>query len=85
MKLSEPLATPSFATSAAYLACASKDTYSCVCDTLPFIGRHTDLRESLGWRPEGRFCDARTLKSQERGPLPSTAQLVPMAVHEAEM
>ena len=62
VKLCEPLATSLFAASAAYLACVAEDTYSCVCDTLPFIGRHTDLREPFGWRPEGRFCGARALK-----------------------
>ena len=82
VKLCESLATSLFEASAAYLACVAEDTYSCVCGNLPFIERHTDLRESFDWRPEGRFCGARALKPRyrgARGPLPAIALLVPMA------
>ena len=85
VKLCEPLAKSLFVALAAYMVCVVEDTNSCVYGTLPFIGRHTDQRDSLGWRPEGRFCDARALKPRQRGPLPATALLVPMAVYEAEM
>ena len=79
VKLGEPLATSLFAASAAYLACVAGDTYSVSAEPChssedtkiygrPWAGgprgAHKDLRESLGWRPEGRFCGARALKPQ---------------------